>query len=237
MLRRILDRLVERSIPPFTTDDENRRLAEEAAENGIRQTARLMGSIAGAILVIASAVVFYRFSPFQQIIRGPLEIVGVSNQPAVSGTPGVEEAKIRQALEDSEKKLDDANNELQKKLDELTKERDALQSKVGDLERQVTELTTKPQALAEADLPASRHASQPSKRVAADASPSLAIPHQNTYTCGDGRVLRNPYGCRQAHTPALEESATPRAIFQCGDGRTVRNPSLCTSGHESAPAG
>lgn len=238
MLGRILDRMVERSIPPFTADDENRRLAEEAAENGIRLTLRLVGT-AGIILVVASAVMFYRFSPSLPVIWRPLGVVGVSSQPGTTQASVGKEAMLRQALEDSEKKLDDSSKESQKKLDEtnqesekkleqMTKERDALRAKVSDLEQRMTELTTKLQAQADRDQLAPRQISQPSERSAAHASaPVLSIPHPNTYVCGDGRILRNPTGCRPAHEPAPLDVPTPRTSFQCGDGRIVRDPSFC----------
>jgi hypothetical protein len=241
MVGRILDRMVERSIPPFAADDENRRLVEEAAENGIRLTLRVVG-IACVILIVASAAVFFKFSPgFPAIWRLP-EIVRSSGQPGRTEAPGGKEAMLRQALEDADKMRDDASKDSQKQLEEtkqesekklnaMTKDRDALQAKVNDLEQRVTELTTKLQARADRDLPAPRQASQPSARAAAPAGAAvLAIPRPNSYVCGDGRVLRNPTGCRPAHEPAAVDVATPRTSFQCGDGRVVRDPVLCKPG-------
>jgi hypothetical protein len=233
--------MVARSIPPFSADDENRRLAEEAAENGIRLTLRLVG-IACAILIVASAVMFFRFSPGLPDISRLSEVVGVPRQPVTAEAPQGKEAMLRQALEDADKIRDDANKDSQKqfeetrqdsekKLDEMTKERDALQAKVSGLQQRVTELTTKLQAQADRELPALRQASQPSARSAAPAGAVvLAIPHPNTYVCGDGRILRNPTGCKPAHEPAPVDVATPGTSFQCGDGRIVRDPFLCKPG-------
>ena len=207
MLERILDWMVKRAMPPFIEDPAEQRIAEEAAESGIRQTARLAG-IAGGILVVMAAML-YMYLPSQQSSQGPWEATRAAPQPGAE-----HDANLRQPSE-----------KLQKKLDGVTKERDTLQGKLAALEGQVAELNSKLQA-AKA-LAAPKVTPQPAKQATGPARAPVLASHPGTYQCGDGRTVRNPAACKPANASAPGVLPSAPSTYQCGDGRTVRNPAEC----------
>jgi hypothetical protein len=179
MFQRILDRMVDRAVPPFIEDRAQERIAVEAAENGIRQTAWLAG-LAGGILFAVMAGILYMYLPSQQIALGPSEGTRAAPRPGAG-----HDANLRQPAED-----------LQKTLDEVTQERDTLQGKVTDLEGQVAELNRKLKA-AQA-LAASKNAPQLAKQATRPARAPVVASRPSTYQCGDGRTVRNPAECSPA---------------------------------------
>jgi polyhydroxyalkanoate synthesis regulator phasin len=257
MLERIVDWMVKRAMPPFIEHPDQERIAEEAAENGIRQTARFAG-IAGGILVVMAAML-YMYLPSQQSSLGPSEVTR-----ATPGQGAEHDANLRQPIED-----------LQKELDGVTKERDTLQGKLTVLEGQVAELNSRLQT---ADALATSKLRQPSEELQKkldgvtkerdtlqgkltvlegqvaeltsklQTANALAAPKDaprrtkqatsatrtpvlasrpSTYQCGDGRTVRNPAACKPANASAPGVHLSPPSTYQCGDGRTVRNPTEC----------
>ena len=178
MLEGILDWMVKRAMPPFIEDPAEQRIAEEAAESGIRQTARLTG-IAGGILVVMAAML-YMYLPSQQSSQGPWEATRAAPQPGAE-----HDANLRQPIED-----------LQKKLDGVTKERDTLQGKVTDLEGQVAELNGKLQTAKV--LAARKDTPQPPRQATSPVRTPVLASRPSTYQCGDGRAVRNPAECKPA---------------------------------------
>jgi hypothetical protein len=111
--------MVARAMPQTFDEPELERVAEEAAENGIRQTARI-ASIAGVTLLFLLALmaaVLFRYFPGQHLNETPPKVTEVDRRVSA------EDAELRQAEQDAERKLEN-----------VTKERDALQGKVTDLE-------------------------------------------------------------------------------------------------------
>ena len=243
MFRWIMDRMVARAIPPDLEDPAQERMAEEAAENAIRQVVAVAG-LAGVFVFAALAALLYGFLPTWQNVHG------ASQPSAVASRVEAEDAKRLQAKEESEGKLQEVVTErdalqgkvadLEQRLEELAKrqpqateamaasqdptERERLQSKVGGLERQVADLTQKLQAIRAAavgarsarDLKPARPRSTP-----VSAEPRLA------YRCGDGRTVRNPATCKA--TGPVPPGVGPRVpdTYYCGDGRNVLNPAMC----------
>ncbi len=176
---RVLDRMIERAMPPYFEDSDQERIAAEAAENGIRQTVRVAG-IAGVILFVVIAAMLYMYFPPQRISQGPREATRAAPQP------GAEiDAKLRQSIE-----------ELQTKLDDVTKERDTLQGKVADLEGQVAEAVRQLQTAKV--LAARKDTQQPAKQATGPARTPVLVSRPSTYQCGDGRTVRNPAECKPA---------------------------------------
>jgi polyhydroxyalkanoate synthesis regulator phasin len=162
MLERILDWMVERAMPPFIEDPAQERVAQEAAENGIRQTARVAGLVGGILLVMAAML--YLYLPHQQINQALSEATSAAPQPGSEM-----DAKLRLSIEELQKQLNDVTRErdtlqgkvtdaendaslrqpsedLQKQLDDVTKERDTLQGKLTASEGQVADLNSQLQA-------------------------------------------------------------------------------------------
>jgi polyhydroxyalkanoate synthesis regulator phasin len=239
----IMDRMVERAIPPDVDDPDQQRIAEEAAENAIRHVVTISG-IAGVLVVAALAALLYGFLPSRQVVHGP-------SQPSeVAARVETEDAKLRQATEEWEGKLQQVVTErdalqgkvadLERKLGDLSKpqpaaaiagavaqdpaERNRLQGKVRDLERQVADLTQKLQATRPAAV-ADRNARIP--KPARSSNPPVSAEPRLAYRCVDGQTVRDPATCK-ATVPALPEvvQSVPDT-YHCGDGRSVQNPSDC----------
>ncbi len=253
MFQRILDRMVERAVPPFIEDPAQERIAVEAAENGIRQTAWVAG-LAGGFLLAVIAGMLYLYLPSQQIALGPTAATRAAPQPGAE-----KDANLRHPVEDLQKTLDEVTQERdtlqgkvtdlegqvaevksklrhpseddQRKLDDVTKERDTLQGKLAVLEGQVAELNRKLKA-AQA-LAAPKNAPQLAKQATRPARAPVVASRPSSYQCGDGRTVRNPVECKPAHTAAPGPSPSTPSTYQCGDGRTVRNPAEC----KPAPGG
>jgi hypothetical protein len=259
MWGRILDRMVEHAIPPDVENPEQERIAEEAAENAIRHTLSVAG-IAGVILFAAfAAALLYGLPPSQQIVQAPPKAAGVT------ASVDVDDAKLRLAKEEAERKLDQVTidrDKLQSKVADLarqvaeakqsqptkaaalpqdTSERNRLQGKVADLERQVADLTktlqaTKKEAVPENTAPMSKATTGPTK------TPAVASA-RGAYQCGDGRTVRNPAACRAASTAPAARAEESRAedsipsIYYCGDGRSVPNPAACRAATLPGPRG
>jgi len=214
MLQRIVEWMVERAMPPFIEDPAEQRIAEEAAESGIRQTTRLAG-IAGGILFVVMAAMLYMYLPSQQTSLGPSEATRATPEPGAEN-----DANLHQPSED-----------MLRNLDGVTKERDTLQGKLTVLEGQVAELTSKLQA-ANA-LAAPKVARQPAKQATRPARTPVLTSRPSTYQCGDGRTVPNPASCKSAGASAAGALLGPPSSYQCGDGRTVRDPAEC----KPAPGG
>jgi BMFP domain-containing protein YqiC len=210
--------MVERAMPPFIEDPAEQRIAEEAAESGIRQTTRLAG-IAGGILFVVMAAMLYMYLPSQQISLAPSESTRAAPEPEAEN-----DANLHQPSED-----------MLGKLDGVTKERDTLQGKLTVLEGQVAELTSKLQA-AKA-LAAPKVTPQPAKQATGPARAPVLASRPGTYQCGDGRTVRNPAACKPANASAPGVLPSPPGTYQCGDGRTVRNPAECKPAAGAAPGG
>ncbi|HSB67929.1 MAG TPA: hypothetical protein VLT62_01155 [Candidatus Methylomirabilis sp.] len=209
----IFARMVGRALPPHVTDPNQKRIAAEAAENAIRQTAWFAG-IVGVILLAVAGGMLYRHLPIRP--SSP----GVSEPSRAASELRGEVAKLRQENED-----------LQQKLDDMTQE---FQGKVIALEGQVADLTTKLHAAEDstAGEPAQPSAVQETplslRQVIGSAGTRATARSTGPYQCGDGRSARDPSGCRNTATPATPEvrRAAP-GVYQCGDGRTARDPSGC----------
>jgi len=250
----IMDRMVERAIPPDVENPAQERIAEEAAANAIRQIAMVSG-IAGLFLCAALAALLYGFLPSWQIVHG-------ASQPSEMAARVVtNEAKLRQAAEETERQFQQVAMErdaLQGTVADLVArlgeqadpqpqaasaavvsqdagERDRLQRTIGDLERQVAELTQKLQA-ASAVAVVDRSARIPNT-VRPSNTPVSAEP-QLAYRCGDGRTDRDPANCRARTTTApLDVSPSPPNTYRGGDGRSVPNPADCRSAGALSPRG
>ncbi len=168
MFERIVDRMVDRAMPPYFENVDQERIAAEAAENGIRQTARVAGII-GVLLFGVIAALLYLYFPRQQISQGPSEATRAAPQARAE-----ENAKLRQSIDD-----------LQTKLDDVTKERDTLQGKVAALEGQAAEA-----------LAARKDTPQPAKQATGPARTPALASRPSTYQCGDGRTVRDPTECK-----------------------------------------
>jgi hypothetical protein len=118
MLGWIMDRMVERAIPPDVEDRTQERIAQEAAENAIRQVVTVAG-IAGVFVFAALAALLYGYLPSWQLVHG-------ASQPSkVANRVGPDAAKLLQANEE--------NEEAEGKFQQVVAERDTLQGKVADL--------------------------------------------------------------------------------------------------------
>lgn len=221
--------MVERAIPPDIDSPAQERIAVEAAENGIRQTATLFG-VAGAIVFAVLVALLYRPSPPAPIRQAPATEV-----LAAAGRLDAEEmAALRQAKEESEKQLAD-----------VTKERDTLQGKIIALERRAAEMDGRAQVAEHtAESRGARRMSKTAEPQDTRSMSKTAPPPTTTrvasnpgapYRCGDGRTVRSPAACGRAGrtpapTPAPEPEIpmSPPSAYYCGDGRTVPNPEACT---------
>lgn len=160
MVEWILGRMVERAIPGDVEGPAEQRIAEVAAESAIRQAVRVLGIVGAALVTLA--MLLYAFLPRWQgspETSLPSEVVAriVTN-----------EATLRQAAEDSERKFQQVRIErdaLQATVTDLVArlrgqaepqptaanaavspdpaERERLQGRIGTLERQVADLTQK----------------------------------------------------------------------------------------------
>ncbi len=240
MLRRIRDRMVERSIPYFTPDDDvSRAVAVEAAENGIRQAGRLVGWLVGTasvILVVDLAAMFFIFSPGQQPDLDPAVAARVSSQPGRAEVVGTDEAPLRRAAEDSGKKLDDGKGESPGKLEELPKEHEttlrlALEDTEKKLEeankesqRKLEELTKERDRLQARVIDLEQQVATLGAKAQVQAKRDLS-PHR--------RVGQPPKRvASHAAVPAL--TLPGQRAYQCADGRIFQDPTRC--GEEHLPA-
>jgi BMFP domain-containing protein YqiC len=267
MFERIVDWMVKRAMPPFIENPDEERIAEEAAENGIRHTARIAG-ISGGILVVIAAML-YMYLPSQQSSQGPLGATRAAPEPGAE-----HDANLRWPSED-----------LQKKLDGVTRERDTLQGKLTASEGQVAELNSKLQAAnasaasklrqpseelqkkldgvtrerdtlqgkltvleghvaelnsklqAAKELAAPKDTRQPTRPATGPSGGPVLSSRPSAYQCGDGRTVRNPAACKPGNASTPGVLLSPPSTYQCGDGRTVRNPAACKPGNLSAPGG
>jgi hypothetical protein len=193
MFERILGWMVERAMPRYLDDYEQEKIAEEAAENAIRQTARL-AAVAGVILLALIVVALYRYLPGEQVSQVPPIVTEAVRQPEM---PATDDSTIRRASE-----------ELQKKLDGVTKERDALKGKVTGLEGQMAELNRKLQAAEKSQAPEKSQVAEKSSGPAEALRPAkqrkepigarVVASRRSTYECGDGQVVRDPLKCNPA---------------------------------------
>ena len=249
----IMDRVVERAIPPHVEDPDQERIAEEAAENAIRHVLAIAG-IAGLIVCAVLAGLLYAFLPSWQV--GPQV-----SQPSPGATRvATEEATLLRAKEDAEGKLQqvamerDALHgkvaELEKRLEDLTKpqpeapgaavmsqdpaEHNRLQTKVSDLERQVADLTQKLHAARAATVP-DRSARLP--KPAKPSRPPVSEEPRLAYRCGDGRTVRDPATCKATVPAAPGGVPNEPETYYCGDGRSVQNPADCGTAVAPAPPG
>jgi hypothetical protein len=211
----MLARMVARAIPPHITDADQQRIAAEAAENAIRQTAWFAG-IAGVLLLALAGTMLYRYYPIQQNIQ-------VRTQPSKAANElAVDESKLHQTDED-----------VQQKLDDVTKE---LQGKVSALEGQVTELKTRLETAKESSASghmqaeAPKQVTQPARQAAGLVKTRAPAPSRSLYQCGDGRTAGDPTQCRDTASPAAPEmGGAPSGVYQCGDGRAAPDPAECKS--------
>ncbi len=230
MLRWILDRMVERSIPPFTPDDESKMVAEEAAENGIRQAVRFVGT-ASVIVIGASALILYRFPPGQLTVSPPPVAVRVTSQPGAVEMSGTEDARLRQGPGDSERKPDDANEESQGKLEKLTKEREAkLRQALEDSEKKLDQANRESQRKLE-DLTQERDRLQArvidlEQQVAALSTKTKARAERDL-----PRQAEQPTRRVASHAVAAELTLPGQAVYHCADGRVLRDPTRCRAVH------
>ena len=249
----LMDRLVERAIPPDVEDPAQEGIAQEAAENAIRHVVMICG-IAGVVVVAGLAALLYGVLPSWQV--GP-----TASQPSgVAARVAVEVAKLRETVEESERKLQQVVTErdtlqgkvteLERRMEELTKpqpqaastapvaqdpaEQDRLQGKVSDLERQVADLTQKLEAIRGAAV-AGRSAHTP--KPARPSNPPLTAAPRLAYRCGDGRTVRDPATCKATGTARPEVVPSVPGTYYCGDGRSVPNPADCRSAGAPAPRG
>jgi len=230
----ILDRMVERAMPPYIDDLTQERIAEEAAENGIRQTARLTGII-GVILFMVIAMMLYMYFPSQQISQGPREATRTGPQPGAENGPN-----LHQPSED-----------MLRKLDGVTKERDTLQGKLTVLEGQVAELNSKLQAATAVGASKLRQPSEELQKKL-DGVTKERDSLQGKVADLEGKVAELVRQLQTAKVlaarkdtqqPAKQATGPPKtpvlanrpSAYQCGDGRTVRNPAQCKSANASAP--
>ena len=173
----IMDRMVERAVPPDVEDPTQEWVAEAAAENAIRQTVIVFG-IAGVLVAAAVATLLYGFLPSWQVDPGAWQPSEVAARIVTN------EARLRRAVEEAERQLQQVVMEraaLQGTVADLVArlgeqatpqpeaasaagvsldpaKRIRLQGTIGDLERQVADLTQKLQAvrtMASADRSAS----------------------------------------------------------------------------------
>ena len=200
MWDKLVTRMVERAMPPNIIDPELRIIAAEAAEYGIRHTARIasIASIAGAILLVAMAALLYSFVPNEQ--SSP----GASNASKATSEPGIDNITLRNATEN-----------MQKKLDDMTKRRDALQSKVTTMEGQVAELSRQLQtarrsaADGQKQVEASKKPLKPSKQSSPPTRTRVSTKPSSTPTGSEGRTVRDPAERKEAANAPDPPVATP----------------------------
>jgi hypothetical protein len=234
----IVERMVERAMPGVLGERHHELIAAEAAENAVRQTARL-AFLAGLFVLLLAAGLGYWFVfiPGRQ----------------VAATPAVPSESLKQLARDNEK-LSEQNQELQNRIDALTKEREALTAVQAELRKQGADLTKQPGPAeppgaasppAPHDVPAaSKPAARPrpaaAPRVAARAAthrkpagarPATArIQSGDSFHCGDGRTVPDPAACASATASAPpRDRLDPRHTYRCGDGRTAHDPAQCRS--------
>ena len=249
----IMERMVERAIPPEVEDPDQQRIAEAAAENAIRHVVTIAG-IAGVLVVAAVAALLYGFLPSRQVVHG-------ASQPSeVAARVETEDAKLRQAKEEWEEKLQQVVMErdalqgkvadLERRLEELPEpqtaaasaaaasqdpaERNRLQGKVSDLERQVADLTQKLQATRPAAV-ADRNARIP--KPARSSNPPVSAEPRLANHCGDGRTVRDPATCKATVPVPPEVVPSVPDTYHCGDGRSVPNPADCGAAVAPPPRG
>jgi hypothetical protein len=212
MLKRIVNRMVERAMPPYIGDPDHERIARDAAETAIRQTARVAG-VTGLIIYLmlfaVIAAILYMYFPPEQISQGPSKATRAAPEARAE-----ENAKLRQSIED-----------LQRKLDGVTKELHTFQGKVAALEGQGAEIDRKLQAARV--LPAPKDAPRPTRQATTPARTPVLQSRPSTYHCGDGRTVRDPTECEPENATALGLFPRAPSTYQCGDGRTVRDPTEC----------
>jgi hypothetical protein len=230
----IRDRIVERSIPPGVEDEEQERIAVEAAENAIRRSVAVVG-IGGLTLFVGLAALLYGFLPIRQIVQGaltPSEVVSRGEADAV---------KLRQAKEESERKLNQVALErdrdtLQGQVTELERRlAEVATQKVGDLDRQVEDFTptreaTRVTAGADNVAPIPKSATKPR-------SDQVSAARRLAYRCGDGRTVRDPATCKATGAASPEVVPSVPDTYYCGDGRSVPSPADCRPAGAQSPQG
>jgi hypothetical protein len=186
MWNKIVARMVEHATSDII-DPAEEMIAAEAAEYGIRQTARV-ASIAGVILFVVIAALLYSLVPHQQANQGPSDASKAASQL------GADNAKLGQA-----------NDNLQKMLDDMTKKWDALQGKVTNLEGQVADLSRQLQAARRSAGNGEKQAAaapkktlQPSKRPSSPTKIRVGTQPLSTSTGSDGRTVRDPAERKEA---------------------------------------
>ncbi len=157
MLDRFFDRIVDRSVP-VTEDDDERRIAEEAAENAVRQTLRLVGAGSVVFLTICAAILFTVFASrlfLTRISNAPFPSEP-SGRPAVMtlATGTVDAPKTRTSFKigksaeaseaDLDTKLDDFTKAWEDQVAQLTQ---ALREDIKGLKRQVADLAISVKAM------------------------------------------------------------------------------------------
>jgi cell division septum initiation protein DivIVA len=187
MWNKIVARMVEHAMPSDIIDPAEEMIAAEAAEYGIRQTARV-ASIAGVILFVVIAALLYRLGPRQQTSPG------LSDASKAGTQLGADNAKLGQANED-----------LQKMLDDMTKKRDTLQGKVTNLEGQVADLSRQLQAARRSGANGEKQAAaapkktlRPSERPSGPTKIRVGKQPLTTSTGSDGRTVRDPAERKEA---------------------------------------
>jgi outer membrane murein-binding lipoprotein Lpp len=248
-----MDRMVARAIPPDVEDPAQERIAEEAAENAIRHVVTIAG-IAGVVVVAVFAALLYGVLPSWQV--GP-----TASQPSgVAARVAVEVAKLRETVEESERKLQHVVTErdtlqgkvaeLERRMEDLPKpppqaastapvapdpaEQNRLQGKVSDLERQVADLTQKLEATRAAPV-ADRSVHTP--KPARPSNPPVSAAPRLAYRCGDGRTVRDPATCKATVPAAPAGVPSEPDTYYCGDGRSVPNPADCGAAVAPPPRG
>jgi len=248
--------MVERAIPPDVEDPAQERIAQEAAENAIRQFVMVSG-IASLFVFATLAALLYAFLPSWQVVHGASQPSGVAVRVETDDAKLLQE---REEKEESESRLQEVVTErdtlqgkvadLERRLEGLAEqhtqaasaapvsqdpaERNRLQGKVSDLERQVADLTQKRQTTKAATV-ADRGARVP--KPARPSNSPVSAELRPAYHCGDGRTVRNPAGCKATVPAPPEVVPSVPDTYHCGDGRSVPNPAVCGTAVVPPPRG
>jgi phage shock protein A len=259
MLRWIKDWIVERAIPPDIEDPAQGRIAEEAAENAIRQ-GMVVYSFAGLLVFAALAALLYGFLPIRLIVPRASPPPAVVSREEVVSQVDTDAAGLRQAREEWEGKIHQVEMErdklqgrvaeLEQQLEALAKQQPqairaeaalqdpadfrGLQSKIGALEQQVADLTEKLRAARA--VPAVDRNTVLLKPARTSGTPVSAAP-QAAYRCGDGRTVRDPASCAAAGTAPPGVSPRTPHTYLCADGRRTVNPADCRTAGGTPPRG
>jgi hypothetical protein len=118
---RLMERLVARAVPPNLGDIEQEHIAEEAAENAIRDVMRMAGIAVALLVVVAGALLYYSYA-------------------SARSTTLTQASRIA-AAEWENGKLRETNTTLQQKLDQAIKEQARLRGEAAAFHSQVDALT------------------------------------------------------------------------------------------------